>query len=772
MSDTPSTALAEGSLILEGRFRIIRLLGGGGMGLVYLAEQVSLGRSVAVKVLREDLSLQPGMAERFRREALLLSSVEHPAVVRVIDFGQSNGAACLVMDLVQGDTLEVAAAQGPFPLDRALRVLLHLAQGLAAIHAKGIVHRDLKPDNVVLAQTPEGEQARVLDFGIARLAAADVPGNNVTQVGFVLGTPEYLSPEQGLGQPLDARTDLYSFGVLAYRLLSGAHPFAGPTARDFVVQHIQSLPRRLHEVAPALANHLELCGLVMRCLAKAREDRPESAAAIASVLAQLSGQSPSGTGPIPIPLTAEKPATPLPIAATAVLSGGLPSPKTSQPLQSRNLTLMLTDLKGYTKRTSEQSLAANARMLNEHDALLVPMLRRHDGRLVQKRGDALLAVFSSPTQALRCGMAMQDALWRFNSGRAEGEQLHVRVCIHAGEVVEAPEGVRGEPVTIVTAVENVAEAGAVVFTDAVYLTMNRAEVASERWTTMRVAGRDEEVQLHRCKAATEGAPFGGRDLRKSAWPAALQALVTRVTPALAAVRRVPRLLAQLSVRARLAGGAALLLTLIAAALVLGLWRTPERRARRLIEDKRASEALQVLAEAKPSRTLMMLRAAALHRISRHDEELETVRQLQPGGEPVEWLMLEGLAEDFGGKEAAAVREVLAGLPKESCLASLQKLASSEPGRGQWGALRFLDLEYGGQGLPLVRLYSAALEPPDCRVRNVAARRLKDLKDPDALPALQRLKETPRRQGFFFSDDDCGQDQANAAIRIIQRAEAR
>ena len=755
------------------------------MGLVYLAEQVSLGRTVAVKVLREDLSLQPGMAERFRREALLLSSVEHPAVVRVIDFGQSHGAACLVMDLVQGQTLELAVQHGPFPLERALRVLLQLSQGLAAIHSRGIVHRDLKPDNVVLTQTPEGEQARLLDFGIARLAGADAPGSSVTQVGFVLGTPEYLSPEQGLGQPLDPRSDLYSFGVLAYRLLSGTHPFPGPTPRDYVVQHVQSSPRPLHEAAPLLHEQVELVDLVMRCLAKAREARPESALVIAAALGRLGARGGSGTGAVPILLT-EQSAVREPPLATAALPGAVsvvkPPPPASTATTSpsttgerralgrqRNLTLMLTDLKGFTQRTSQQTLEENAQMLKQHDALLVPLLGRYDGRLVQKRGDALLAVFSSPTQSLLCGMAMQDALWRFNEGKAAADQLHVRVCVHGGEVLEDADGLRGEPVTVITAVEGVAEAGDVVFTDAVYLSMSRAEVSSERWTTLRVPGREEELVLHRCSASTQGAPFGERDLqRRSRVADTLQSALARLEPFLSAARSVPQRFRNLPLRQRLLAGAGASLLAIAAVVLLGLWRTPERRARRQIEARHAAEALQVLDDAPQTVQILMLRAAALHQVSRHDEELDLVRRLKSGELPIEPLLLEGLSEDFGAKEASALRDALSGLPRERTLPVLQALAQDGPPRVQWGALRFVDLEYAGQGLPLVSLYSAALEPPDCRVRNLAVKRLRELKDPAALPALRRLKGTPRRKASFFSDDDCGQEQAGSAIRVIER----
>ncbi|MGZ3444199.1 MAG: serine/threonine-protein kinase, partial [Myxococcaceae bacterium] len=260
--------LEPNSLVLGERFRVLGHLGGGGMGEVYLAEQVSLGRRVALKVLRREVGQQPGMSERFRREARLLSSVEHPAVVRVIDFGTSQDATCLVMEFAEGETLLQTLGNGPLTPERGRRVMLQLAEGLAAIHSKDIIHRDLKPENVVLTPGPRGEQARLLDFGIAKLLQPDPDAKGLSAVGVVLGTPEYLSPEQAMGHPLDARSDIYSLGVLSYRMLSGVLPFNGPNARDYLVQHIGTAPTPLVEVAPATAEDPDLGAIVMRCLAK------------------------------------------------------------------------------------------------------------------------------------------------------------------------------------------------------------------------------------------------------------------------------------------------------------------------------------------------------------------------------------------------------------------------------------------------------------------------------------------------------------------------
>lgn len=297
-------------LVLQGRFRLIRHLGGGGMSEVFLAEQLSLGRPVALKVLKRDLGRQPAMQDRFRREAQLLSSVAHPSVVRVIDFETTPAdGTVLVLEYAEGETFEQALRLGPFEPVRALRVLLQLAEGLAAIHDKGIIHRDIKPQNVVLTQTARGEHARLLDFGIARLmelteedAGAGTPGASsdpqVSHPGQAVGTPAYVSPEQAMARPVSPATDVYSFGVLAFRLLTGRLPFAGPDSRSYLEQHAVAKPPRLDEVEPSLSQWGPLVKLVMACLEKRPEARPVDGHALADALKKC-------LPPTQIPLTTQ-----------------------------------------------------------------------------------------------------------------------------------------------------------------------------------------------------------------------------------------------------------------------------------------------------------------------------------------------------------------------------------------------------------------------------------------------------------------------------------
>jgi len=277
---------AASPLIFGGRYRVLEKLGSGGMADVYLAEQTSLGRKVALKVLRRNVATSPGMVERFRREALLLSTVDHPNVVRVLDFEAGDDGTALVLEYVEGQRLDALVESGPVPLSRAIYLLRQLARGLAAIHALGIVHRDLKPENVVLTRGPEGvEIARLLDFGVARLLEpVDSPADGrgfVTQSGVGTGTPAYISPEQVRGLPPDPRSDVYAFGVTAYLVLTGRLPFPGPRLEDYLKQHTEESPATLSTWAPDVAGaEPKLAELVVRCLAKEPKDRPADGRAL------------------------------------------------------------------------------------------------------------------------------------------------------------------------------------------------------------------------------------------------------------------------------------------------------------------------------------------------------------------------------------------------------------------------------------------------------------------------------------------------------------
>ena len=239
--------------VLAGRYRIDQLIGTGGMGAVYRAEHVHMRKAVAIKVLHKEMTFLPEVVARFEREAVAAARIEHPHVAAATDFGRlDDGSFYLVLEYVEGRRLrDLVKREAPLDPSRAMHIARQIAEALGAAHGAGIVHRDLKPENVMLVFR-EGDQdfVKVLDFGIAKVNLEDTQNQpQLTQVGSVFGTPEYMSPEQAAGQTVDARADLYTLGILLYEMLSGATPFA---ADDLLVV----LTRQMTEAPPPLSQEI------------------------------------------------------------------------------------------------------------------------------------------------------------------------------------------------------------------------------------------------------------------------------------------------------------------------------------------------------------------------------------------------------------------------------------------------------------------------------------------------------------------------------------
>jgi eukaryotic-like serine/threonine-protein kinase len=239
-----------GSVIAD-RYHVIKKLGEGGMGRVYLAEQVKMGRMSAVKVMNRRLASDPDAISRFNREAANASRISHQNVAQVYDFGEtSEGLIYLAMEFVEGEPLtDILRRDGALPPARAAEIVRQTAEALSVAHDMGIVHRDLKPDNIMITRARDGgDLVKVVDFGIAK--AMNVEAQKVTRTGLIVGTPEYMSPEQIAGDPLDGRSDIYSLGLVAFNILTGRLPFLSKTAQESVIMRLTEPPRRLAEIRP------------------------------------------------------------------------------------------------------------------------------------------------------------------------------------------------------------------------------------------------------------------------------------------------------------------------------------------------------------------------------------------------------------------------------------------------------------------------------------------------------------------------------------------
>ncbi len=328
--------------VIAGRYRLQELLGRGGMSEVWHAEDLELGRAVAIKLLAPDAD-----RARFEREARAVASLAHPNVMQLYDYGESEGRPYMVLEYVPGGTLEDRLRDGrPLPDDETHEIAAGIASGLAHAHARGVVHRDLKPANVLFDE--EG-RPKIADFGIARLAAGE---GTLTEAGTLLGTAAYISPEQASGQPADAASDVYSFGVMLYRMLAGRLPFASNDPMELALMHRDSPPPPLAQFRTDAPARLE--STAMLALSKDPSDRPPDGGALLVELGEPAG---GGFSTATTVLTDdETQVLPVAPAARGAPPSGEPYPEAPPP--SRRLPLIVAGL----------LLLANRAVDREHDA--------------------------------------------------------------------------------------------------------------------------------------------------------------------------------------------------------------------------------------------------------------------------------------------------------------------------------------------------------------------------------------------------------------------
>jgi beta-lactam-binding protein with PASTA domain/tRNA A-37 threonylcarbamoyl transferase component Bud32 len=282
--------------LFDGRYRIVRKLGAGGMANVYLAEDEDLGRRVAIKILNDRYANDDLFIERFRREAKSAAALSHPNIVSVYDRGEAEGTYYIAMEVIEGRSLkELIMTRGPLPIAQALAYTHEILDALRFAHRHGIIHRDIKPHNILI-----GERLKVTDFGIARAGASQM-----TEAGSIMGTAQYLSPEQARGAPVTASSDLYSAGIVLYEMLTGKVPFSGDSAIEIAMKHLNDPPKPPSKIRPEIPDELD--AVVLRALSKNPEDRYQTAEEFSEDLHRVEAGLPLA------PETSE--------AATALLAG-------------------------------------------------------------------------------------------------------------------------------------------------------------------------------------------------------------------------------------------------------------------------------------------------------------------------------------------------------------------------------------------------------------------------------------------------------------------
>ncbi len=291
-----------------GSYRLIDRLGAGGMGEVWRAEDTRLLRPVAIKILSERIANDPEWKARFLREARTIAQMNHPNIATIYSIEQEADKLFIAMELVEGDSLAIVLARGALQPREAVRIIRQVAEALAEAHDKGVVHRDVKPDNIIVGK----RGVKVLDFGIAKQIISSTDTPTLTQAGLIVGTPFYMSPEQALGRQVDARSDLFSLGVVLYEALAGKRPFEGESVTETMMNIIMQEPADLAAVAPTVPT--SLVEIVQRSLQKKPERRFGSAGEMVDALSRVDFAPPAIARAPEKPSKADAPTVAMPVA--------------------------------------------------------------------------------------------------------------------------------------------------------------------------------------------------------------------------------------------------------------------------------------------------------------------------------------------------------------------------------------------------------------------------------------------------------------------------
>ena len=404
-------------------YKILEELGRGGMGVVYKAHDTRLRRDVAMKFLPAELARDSDRRERFYIEARAASALNHPNVGTIYDIGESEGEHFITMEYIRGATLREKISLPALPIDQALDLAVQIARGLHAAHQQGIVHRDIKPENIMV--TTE-EQVKIMDFGLAKLAG----GTRLTVAGTTMGTVAYMSPEQVRGEDVDQRSDIWSFGVVLYEMLTRKLPFNGDYPTTVMYEILNNEAPRLTELRSDIPHGLE--PLIAKALAKNPVDRYQH---LGEMISNLDLVKRGGTPTVTTVLISER--------------------------EVRKLAaIMFTDMVGYSALTQKNEALA-LELLQEQKKLLRPLFPKHHGTEIEVVGDAFFVEFASALEATRCAVEIQTMLHNRNSTLPRERSILLRIGLHLGDVVRIGKHVHGDGVNIAARIEPCADPGGI-----------------------------------------------------------------------------------------------------------------------------------------------------------------------------------------------------------------------------------------------------------------------------------------------------------------------
>jgi serine/threonine protein kinase len=461
-------------------YKILKKLGQGGMGHVYLAEDTRLGRKAALKLLAPEFSKDDTIKERFKREAQAVAALNHKNIVTIYEFGDFQDNPYIVMEYVNGDSLRDRQRRKKLSLKEVVTISKQICEGLSKSHKTGIIHRDLKPENILFDQ--EG-QLKILDFGLAKFRNHE----NITQKYTRVGTINYMSPEQLQGNEVDAQSDIFSLGIMLYELFTGSMPFKGDYEASIIYSILHDQPKPVTEFNLDLPETVQ--NIISKVLAKNKNDRYLTVDDLSQELNLIVSQS----GTVNSFEKADRPGS-----VEELLEHRQKIDRLIESKYKRLIAILFSDIVGSTRYFEQRGDIEGRAMVSRHHRQMFPVIKKYKGAVIKTMGDSIMASFEDVQAGCSCAREMQQVLMQENQSLPPEDRISIRIALHYGKAVIEKDDVFGDAVNVASRVEKFTDGDQIVISQAVIdVIQGNPEYTVRNVGSVTMKGKSEKMSLYR-----------------------------------------------------------------------------------------------------------------------------------------------------------------------------------------------------------------------------------------------------------------------------------
>ena len=463
-------------------YKIIKKIGQGGMGHVFLAEDLQLGRQAALKLLAPELTRDDIIKERFKREAQAVAALNHQNIVTIYEFGYFNNAPYIVMEYVDGESLRDLQKRANLSVEKIVAIAHQVCDGLAKSHNTGIIHRDLKPENILFDQD---NRVKILDFGLAKFRSHE----NITQKSMRVGTINYMSPEQLQGNEIDPRSDIFSLGIILYELFTGHMPFKGEYEASIIYSILHEQPKAIREINSELPEALQ--SIINRALAKEKDDRYASVDDLSRDLLSLLN-NPSEIKDVNETASSG--------SVEELLERRQKIDHLIESKYKRSIVILFSDIVGSTRFFEQRGDIEGRAMVSRHHRIMFPVIKKYGGNIIKTMGDSIMASFEDVFAGCRCARDMQSSLLQENQTISPEDRISIRIAVHFGKAVIEKDDVFGDAVNVASRIEKYTDGDQIMLSKAmVDALQNNPEYTIVHVGSVEMKGKAERMSLYRLK---------------------------------------------------------------------------------------------------------------------------------------------------------------------------------------------------------------------------------------------------------------------------------